>query len=217
MNTETPKQAASYGEPDNVRTRELNEADVYSAYLDGDGSLYLFDKNGKDLFGWPKSWPQHIADVDTFCKARDIYLADRPMKGGYAIHLQAPPAPSPQSDPASYGEPWHCESDWMHIRREDTQEIVAAVVLRPTQKNKISDSPTARRIVQCVNACAGIADPDKAFQAAREALEYVLGILGPQARLGHMPQGGESEGNWIHVVDGQQIARAALAQLNNTK
>lgn len=27
---------------------------------------------------------------------------------------------------ASYGEPWHCESDWMHIRREGAPEIVEA-------------------------------------------------------------------------------------------
>lgn len=54
---------------------EVNESQVHSAYLDSDGSLFLFDKEENAIEGWPKGWPEHIADVPTFLRARNIHLA----------------------------------------------------------------------------------------------------------------------------------------------
>lgn len=45
----------------------------------------------------------------------------------------------------------------------------------------------------------------------RKAAEYALDCLEPIAKLGHLPQGGESSGNWLHVEDSVKRLRAALA------
>lgn len=51
-------------------------ARIKSAYLDGDGSLHLFDAAGADIEEWPTSWPDQIRHVGAFLKARGIYLAN---------------------------------------------------------------------------------------------------------------------------------------------
>ena len=73
---------------------ELDESAIHSAYLDSDGSLYLYDKDEKDLEGWPKSWPQHIPCVQTFLKARGIYYANPPAAPSLAeiAGLISPPS-----------------------------------------------------------------------------------------------------------------------------
>lgn len=45
--------------------------EVHTVYHDGDGSVYPYDANG-ELMEWPKHWPEEIADVRTFCHAREI-------------------------------------------------------------------------------------------------------------------------------------------------
>lgn len=44
----------------------------------------------------------------------------------------------------------------------------------------------------------------------KEAAEYALGCLEPIAKLGHLPQGGESSGNWLHVESAAKQLRDAL-------
>lgn len=50
-------------------------ARIKSAYLDC-GELHLFDADGNDIFDWPKSWPNQIANVRVFLAARGIRLAN---------------------------------------------------------------------------------------------------------------------------------------------
>lgn len=61
-------------------TPEINEADVHSAYLDSDGSLFLYDKDGNDIEGWPKGWPEHIVSVREFLEARQIHYVNKPAR-----------------------------------------------------------------------------------------------------------------------------------------
>jgi hypothetical protein len=196
MNEETQKQAASYGEPDNVRTTELNEADVHSAYLDSDGSLYLYDKDGKDLFGWPKGRPEHIADVTTFLAAREISYVNKPALPAISYAFESD---NPQPAPASYGEPWECSLKHDAIFTAGSK----VVAIQP-------DFYFAERASQCVNACAGIADPEKAIQAARDALQKT--IVREYAFINDVDEPASKEQQeFVGIIE------SALAQLNNTK
>jgi len=51
------------------------ESLIKSAYLDGDGSLYLFSQDGNPLDGWPENWPEYIENVKNFLAAKQIFLA----------------------------------------------------------------------------------------------------------------------------------------------
>lgn len=59
-----------YGDP--ATGPRFDQRLVKSVYHDGDGSVFLYDENGKALDGWPEQWPDYIASVPTFCKARGI-------------------------------------------------------------------------------------------------------------------------------------------------
>lgn len=82
-----------------------------------------------------------------------------------------------------HGEPfalplhYDCESDWGFIR--EASNALACVVRRPLNEREFAEyrrtgndpmEPRANRIVACVNACAGMADPAKEIQAMREEL-----------------------------------------------
>lgn len=45
---------------------------VALVYHDGDGSVYPYDRDGNLIEEWPTGWPERIADVQTFCRARGI-------------------------------------------------------------------------------------------------------------------------------------------------
>jgi hypothetical protein len=62
----------------------------------------------------------------------------------------------------------------------------------------------ANRIAQCVNACAGIADPEAAIQAAREVLTDLAAM--PVARA-------YPDGPCLYRED-MEAVKAALAQLS---
>jgi len=69
---------------------------------------------------------------------------------------------------SKYGEPW-CN--------RETRVYMGATVAFSGGGFDIRNCPDAEtraaRIVQCVNACAGIADPKAAMDAAREALKGI--------------------------------------------
>lgn len=71
-----------------MSTNEINAADVYSAYIDADGSLFLYDKEGKDLEGWPKGWPEHIPSVYEFLEERDIVFVNKPQRTIAELYAQ---------------------------------------------------------------------------------------------------------------------------------
>jgi hypothetical protein len=48
------------------------EDQVKVIYHDGDGSCFLYDKDGNHIEGWPENWPDRIAHVRTFCESRGI-------------------------------------------------------------------------------------------------------------------------------------------------
>lgn len=50
---------------------QTEEAKVHLIYHDGDGSVYPYSKNG-ELLPWPEEWPERIASVREFCRARGI-------------------------------------------------------------------------------------------------------------------------------------------------
>lgn len=49
-----------------------------------------------------------------------------------------------------------------------------------------------------------------AFEAIRDAAACALACLEPISELGYLPQGGESTGNWMNVMDAEKKLRAAL-------
>lgn len=65
---------------------------------------------------------------------------------------------------------------------------------------------TAQRIVECVNAMAGVADPANAIAAAREALNYLIG---------YMDETEHATG--VVMQCGIEHARAALALLEGVQ
>lgn len=52
--------------------------------------------------------------------------------------------------------------------------------------------------------------PTESYDELRAAAEYALGCLEPIDRIGHLPQGGESVGNAMHVMDSVIRLRRAL-------
>ena len=44
---------------------------VRLVYHDSDGSVYCYNANSREV-PYPESWPNSIADVPTFARARDI-------------------------------------------------------------------------------------------------------------------------------------------------
>lgn len=39
---------------------KLDEKTIHSAYIDGDHSVYFYDKEENSLDGWPEDWPEWI-------------------------------------------------------------------------------------------------------------------------------------------------------------
>lgn len=50
----------------------MKHPSISVAYLDSDGSLYLFGHYGQNV-PWPDDWPDRIGDAVTFCRERGIY------------------------------------------------------------------------------------------------------------------------------------------------
>ena len=109
----------------------------------------------------------------------------------------------------SEGTKWTAEP-WEVVRLENGERMIRSLkghgILRniawtnASEKGDLFDATneaSTRRIVSCVNACAGIADPEKAIPAMYEALEAVARLNEGQGRLN------------LCEVAGQ--ARAALA------
>jgi hypothetical protein len=59
--------------PEERKADEALVARIKSAYNDA-GELHLYDKDGNDIYEWPKSWPERIGHVATFLKERGIFL-----------------------------------------------------------------------------------------------------------------------------------------------
>lgn len=51
--------------------RDPVDLHVYSVYLDSDGSVYCYDKDGRDT-KYPKSWPEKIDNVREFARSEGI-------------------------------------------------------------------------------------------------------------------------------------------------
>jgi hypothetical protein len=51
----------------------IQQSEVHYAYNDA-GEVHLYDRQGKELEGWPEGWPDKIADVKTFMRERGINL-----------------------------------------------------------------------------------------------------------------------------------------------
>lgn len=100
---------------------------------------------------------------------------------------------------ASYGEPWR--QDYLRGRNGF---IINAKDDAVTGMNGWQRDEDFFRAIQCVNACAGIADPEKAIQAAREALRQALSTTPSPCRCLRFSEP-------PHVCN----ICAALAQLNN--
>lgn len=73
---------------------------------------------------------------------------------------------------ADYGEPWTCEPDGNGIIIYARNDTVYGI-----QDSFAWDEIYARRAVQCVNACAGMADPAAEFAAMREAIQEAHAAL----------------------------------------
>lgn len=86
---------------------------------------------------------------------------------------------------ASYGEPWIHAPTWDILQTSEGKCIIY-------DAHHMAE-PYLSRARQCVNACAGITDPEKAIQAAVKALQYASAESSPY---------------------GRELAHAALAQLN---
>ena len=71
-----------------------------------------------------------------------------------------------------YGEPWACEPDGNGISIYARNDTVYGIT-----EHTSFDVRYANRIVQCVNACAGMADPAAELAAMREAIEYITATL----------------------------------------
>lgn len=113
-----------------------------------------------------------------------------------------------QSAPASYGEPWMHAPTWDILQTSEGKCI-------PYDAHHMAE-PYLSRAIQCVNACAGIADPEKAIQAAREALTKlrnasIFADAGGEGHYSIAAQLKDYEPELLAEVD------AALAQLNHTK
>ncbi len=54
--------------------KTLDEKLIHSAYIDGDGSLYLYDKDENSLDGWPENWPEYIEKARAFLAAKNIIV-----------------------------------------------------------------------------------------------------------------------------------------------
>lgn len=95
-----------------------------------------------------------------------------------------------QQPSPDYGEPFALplhydpESDWGFIR--EASNALACVVRRPLDERDFAEyrrtgndpmEPRANRIVSCVNACAGMADPDAEIQAMRTAIKRAYRAL----------------------------------------
>lgn len=83
------------------------------------------------------------------------------------------------STPTDYGEPWLIEDDgtfWEVYSRDGT--IITEEVIRDTNKGL--------RMLSCVNACAGMADPAVEIQAMRDEICQTKNIL-QQADLPNEP------------------------------
>lgn len=71
------------------------------------------------------------------------------------------------SEPKRYGEPWVFDGgDVLHNEGGTVAEVYDDIF-----------SSVGERIVACVNACAGIDNPESALAAAREALERCAEVL----------------------------------------
>lgn len=53
------------------KQQPVDGSNVHLVYHDGDGSCYCYDKD-ENLVPYPESWPERIAHVRTFCRARGI-------------------------------------------------------------------------------------------------------------------------------------------------
>jgi len=111
-------------------------------------------------------------------------------------------------------KPQHAKEPWTFIygnldihqtmdplRYDSVSRIAATNALRPEAAHN------AKRITQCVNACAGIENPEEAIQEAREALAAMLQHYAP-ASFDTVKHGNEDA--LRHEV---KIAHAALSKL----
>lgn len=56
------------------RLPAIRESQVHSAYIDSDGSTYLYDKEERELAGWPAEWPREVADIAHFLRHKEINI-----------------------------------------------------------------------------------------------------------------------------------------------
>lgn len=81
-------------------------------------------------------------------------------------------------------EPWHvgCWSLESSEGPEDVTHYIHAPhisqSLSETVLGEIRNNVDAHRIVQCVNACAGLADPGEALRKAEKALRHARWLIG---------------------------------------
>jgi len=74
--------------------------------------------------------------------------------------------------PKHTAEPW-IRKHGTRIYAADGEWFIAQTTISPSHPAGAQDEANATRIVACVNACKGLADPEAAIREAREALVEV--------------------------------------------
>lgn len=82
------------------------------------------------------------------------------------VHESSPPLPLMSTPAPDYGEPWTYNEDSTEppITAADGEPIILGAAYEVNEKR-------LKRATDCTNALSGVHDPEKAIQAAREALE----------------------------------------------
>lgn len=91
-------------------------------------------------------------------------------------------------------EPWHCNEvhvDYGHILIGGPKDWIADIRTEPDdegtpESNEVEAQANAERIIACVNACAGIAQPIAAIETAKVAIQQASAEL--LAELEEAPQ-----------------------------
>ena len=109
--------------------------------------------------------------------------------------------------PAHTPEPWHFISD--RIYRTTPAEHIYIAETQPTGRGNATEMiSNARRIIACVNACAGMADPAVEIAALRAALEP-FAELATSAKCDEMPE--HAACTFVITAASMLAARKALA------
>lgn len=83
-------------------------------------------------------------------------------------------------------EPWELNENLEIVDRDGS--VIASLLNYAGEVDKRGIRTDGRRIVACVNACAGVEDPAAAIQAAREALAEFVDMTGPMGGRFFFPE-----------------------------